>query len=75
MKKISFPGLEDRLLWYDQLPYLSLSLAAERHLPADLALQTLSLHDNTAAALGLDRTDELSAAGKPMEALMEITRA
>ena len=69
-----FAGIEDRLLWYDQLPYLSLSRAAERHLLTDLALQALSLQDNTATALGLARADELSAAGKPMEALLEITR-
>jgi NAD(P)H-dependent FMN reductase len=69
-----FAGIEDRLLWYDQLPYLSLSRAAERHLLTDLALQALSLQDNTATALGLARADELAAAGKPREALMEVTR-
>jgi len=69
-----FAGLEERLLWYDQLPYLSLSRAAERHLLADLAIQALSLRENTDMALGLARAGELSAAGKPMEALVEATR-
>jgi multimeric flavodoxin WrbA len=69
-----FAGLEERLLWYDQLPYLSLSRAAERRLLADLAIQALPLHENTGMALGLARAGELSAAGKPMEALVEATR-
>lgn len=69
-----FGGLEERLLWYDQLPYLSLSRAAERRLLADLAAQASASHENTAMALGLARADELSAAGRSMEALVEVTR-
>ena len=67
-------GLEERLLWYDQLPYLGLSRAAERRLLADLAAQASSAHESTAAALGLARADVLSAAGRSMEALVEVTR-
>jgi hypothetical protein len=69
-----FAGLEKRLLRYDKLPYLSLSRAAERQLLADLAIQALPLRENTDMALGLARAGELSAAGKPMEALVEATR-
>jgi hypothetical protein len=37
----SFKGLEERLVWYDNLPYLGHSLAGERRLLADLvALET-----------------------------------
>lgn len=69
-----FSGLEERLLWYDKLPYLSLSRAAERRLLAGLAVQAVPSAENPAAALGLARADELSAAGKHLEALMEVTR-
>jgi multimeric flavodoxin WrbA len=69
-----FAGLEERLLWYDQLPYLGLSRAAERRLLADLAVQAMSVRESTATALGLARADELLAAGKPREALIEVTR-
>jgi multimeric flavodoxin WrbA len=69
-----FAGLEERLLWYDQLPYLGLSRAAERRLLADLAIQALPSRESPAMALGLARADELSAAGKPVEALTEVTR-
>lgn len=73
-QRLPFAGLEERLLWYDQLPYLGLSRAAERRLLADLAVQALPSNENTATALGLARSDELSAAGKPLEALTEVTR-
>ena len=37
-----FAGPEERLLWYDHLPYLNLSRAAERRLLAALATESLS---------------------------------
>ena len=73
-QRLPFAGLEERLLWYDQMPYLGLSRAAERRLLAGLALQALPSHENTAMVTGLARADELSAAGKPLEALTEVTR-
>ena len=73
-QRLPFAGLEERLLWYDRLPYLGLSRAAERRLLAGLALQALPSHENTAMVPGLARADELSAAGKPLEALTEVTR-
>src|SRR4030067_2510762 len=36
-----FAGLEERLLWYDSLPYLGLSRAGERRLLADLTTTAL----------------------------------
>jgi multimeric flavodoxin WrbA len=69
-----FAGLEERLLWYDALPYLGLSRAAERRLLADLAIQALPSGENAAMACGLARADELSAAGKPVDSLIEVTR-
>jgi len=69
-----FANLEERLLWYDALPYLGLSRAAERRLLADLAIQALPSRDYGAIASGLARADELSAAGKPVDSLLEVTR-
>lgn len=69
-----FANLEERLLWYDALPYLGLSRAAERRLLADLAIQALPSRENAAIAFGLARADELSAAGKPVDSLIEVTR-
>ena len=73
-QRLPFAGLEERLLWYDGLPYLSLSRADERRLLADLAIQALPSPENATNALGLARADALSAAGKSMDSLIEVTR-
>jgi multimeric flavodoxin WrbA len=72
--RMPFNGLEDRLLWYDALPYLSLSRAAERRLLADHTVQGLPSNLSATFAHRLARADELVAAGKPLDALQEITR-
>jgi len=73
-QRLPFNNLEERLLWYDTLPYLSLSRAAERRLLADYAIQALPSPENAAIAFGLARADALEAAGKPLDALIEVTR-
>jgi multimeric flavodoxin WrbA len=40
-QRVPFKSIEERLLWYDALPYLGLSRAAERRLLADLAVEAL----------------------------------
>ena len=69
-----FAGLEERLLWYDALPYLGLSRAAERRLLADLTTVALPADADQAVLRGLARADALAAAGRPMESLAEITQ-
>jgi len=69
-----YAGLEERLLCYDALPYLSLSRAAERRLLADLAIQALPSPENSADALGLARADALSAVARSLDSLIEVTR-
>ena len=69
-----FQGLEDKLLWYDALPYLGLSRADERRLLADLAVQGLPPDKAEPIALGLARAHELEAAGRKLDALVEITK-
>ena len=72
--RVPFAGLEERLLWYDALPYLSLSRAAERRLLADLTTAALPAGADPKIPFNLARADELAAAAKPLESLTEITR-
>jgi multimeric flavodoxin WrbA len=74
-QRARFQGLEDKLSWYDALPYLGLSRADERRLLADLAVQGLPPDEAQPIALGLVRAHELDAAGRKLDALVEITRA
>ncbi len=73
-KRTPFAGLEERLLWYDALPYLGLSRAGERRLLAGLITQALPISADADISRGLARADALAAAGKELEALAEITR-
>ena len=74
-RRARFDGLEEKLLWYDTLPYLGMSRADERRLLADLALQGLAPGVAEPIAPGLARAHELDAAGREKDALVEITRA
>jgi multimeric flavodoxin WrbA len=73
-ERIPFNSLEERLLYYDALPYLGLSRAAERRLLADFAIQALPADADPAIAGGLARADSLTAAGKSLDSLMEVTK-
>lgn len=70
-----FAGLEERLLWYDSLPYLGLSRAGERRLLAALATAALPDHADPAIARGLVQADALAARGESLRSLQEVTRA
>ena len=72
--RAKFRGLEDKLLWYDNLPYLGMSRAEERHLLADLTVQGLPPDKAKPIALGLARAHELEAAGRELDASVEITK-
>jgi len=72
--RMPFQNLEERLLWYDALPYLGMSRAQERRLLADLTVQALPENAGASTIVGLARSDELVAAGKKLDALKEITR-
>ena len=73
-RRTPFAGLEDRLLWYDSLPYLGLSRAAERRLLADLTTLALPANTDPGVPSGLARADALSAAGRLQESLTEVAR-
>ena len=69
-----FNGLEERLVWYDNLPYLGLSCAGERRLLADLVALEVGKDMGPDALSGLARSDALAAAGRSIDSLSEITR-
>jgi NAD(P)H-dependent FMN reductase len=73
-QRAPFKNVEERLLWYDGLPYLGLSRAAERRLLADFTVQALPPNTNPAIARGLARSDALAAGGRAMDSLTEIGR-
>lgn len=70
-----FDGVEDRLLWYDNLPYLGLSRAGERRLLAALASAALPETADATAPRYLVEADALAARGEPLRALQAVTRA
>lgn len=69
-----FAGVEDRLLWYDALPYLGLTRAGERRLLASLAAESLPETAPAAIPRHLAAADALAAHGESLRALQEITR-
>ena len=69
-----FSGVEERLLWYDALPYLNLSRAAERRLLTDYTTMALPSAADPKIASGLVRADALAASGRLLESLTEVTR-
>jgi multimeric flavodoxin WrbA len=69
-----FSGVEERLLWYDSLPYLGLSRAAERRLLAGLTTTALPADADPAIARGLAHADALAARGESLQSLQELTR-
>jgi len=73
-QSVPFSGLEERLLWYDALPYLGLSRFEERRLLASLTALALPGGADAALSSGLARADALAAAGHDQASLEEITR-
>ena len=73
-QRAPFKSVEERLMWYDALPYLGLSRAAERRLLADLTVQALPPNADPAIARSLARADILAAAGRAPDSLAEIGR-
>jgi multimeric flavodoxin WrbA len=69
-----FSKLEERLLWYDELPYLGLSRSAERRLLAALTAMVDAGKGEPDKQLGLAKAEVFEAAGRKIESLSEITR-
>jgi len=73
-KRHPFAGLEERLLWYDQLPYLGMSRAEERRLLAAVTALAVPEEDSGRVSTVLARADTLWAEGDRMASMVEITR-
>ena len=73
-KRTPFASLEERLQWYDNLPYLNLDRLAERRLLADHAVASLLNDDGAALAMKLVESDRLAAAGRTEQMAAEVTR-
>jgi multimeric flavodoxin WrbA len=73
-RRSPFNGLEERLIWYDNLPYLGLSRAGERRLLADFVAMEAAGEMGTDILSGLARSDSLTAAGRSVDSLSEVTR-
>ena len=71
---MAFAGVEERLLWYDALPYLGLDRAGERRLLAALTTAALPPTADPAISRGLAEADALAARGEPLRAFQAITR-
>jgi multimeric flavodoxin WrbA len=69
-----FSSLEERLVWYDNLPYLGLNRAGERRLLADQIAMAVPEEIGSDMLSNLARSDVLAAAGRSVESLSEITR-
>jgi hypothetical protein len=68
-----FTCLEERLLWYDSLPYLGMSRAAERRLLAALTVTAASGAAPAEVARLLAEAQALAAAGEDMESFKLTT--
>ena len=72
-KRLPFKSREEGLLWYDNLPYLSMNRAAERRLLAAVATEALPDGALPDLARVLARTDHLAAQGRTLESLKAST--
>jgi len=72
-KRHPFTSLEERLLWYDDLPYLGMSRAAERRLLASHAIEALPDGALPDLARALAWADYLAAMGRTLESVKAST--
>ena len=69
-----FSSYGERLLWYDNLPYLCEDLAGERKFLAALMVEAVPEDQKSELEGDLTRVDILLASGRPLEAQKEINK-
>jgi hypothetical protein len=69
-----FEHREEILDLYDHLPYLNLSRAGERRLLAGIVTMATSEETDASVSTGLARADELAAANRSLDSLIEIAK-
>jgi len=73
-KRLPFATLEERLSWYDSLPYLNLCRIEERRLLAGLAVASLPDDEAGTHALRLIESDRAAAEGRTVQMAAEVTK-
>ena len=73
-QRCAFSSNDERLTWYDSLPYLNLSRTEERRLLGTIVSASLGEDANPEIARGLVKADALLAGDRKLDALLEITR-
>jgi len=68
-----FQSTEERLLWYDSLPYVNASRMEERRLLADVTVASVPGEDGDALARKLIETEQRRAAGRIKEMATEVS--
>ncbi len=71
--RVSFGSLDERLIWYDSLPYLNLTRLEERRLLSDLAVASMANAEGLDLAMNLVESDRLRAAGETEEMAAKVT--
>jgi hypothetical protein len=69
-----FTSFEERLLWYDNLPYLNESLAGERRLLAALMAEAVPEAQKPEIKGNLARAEILASSGHLLESQAEISK-
>ncbi len=69
-----FDSREERLLWYDRLPYLGENLVGERKLLAAITSEAIPDKRKSDIDGNLARADILAASGRSLDAMTEITK-
>ena len=69
-----FGSRDECLLWYDRLPYLGESRAAERRLLADLTFEAIPERRRPDIEGDLARADVLAVSGRSLDAMTEISK-
>jgi len=73
-ERAPFKGYGERLLWYDNLPYINESLAGERKLLVALMAEAVPEDQKSEIKGDLNRVDILLASGRPLEAQAEMNK-
>lgn len=73
-ERTPFPALEERMQWYDALPYLRMTRAEERQLLAGLTTLAGPVESAASLAGGLVRSQALEMSGRSFEAMTEVSR-
>lgn len=73
-ERVPFKSIEERLLWYDGLPYIGGNRTAERRLVAAITSEAIPKERKQDEHGDLARADILAAAGRSLDAMKEMSK-